>query len=189
MAKQEITNLTIEEKIEKWKELHGGVSVLPVGDKKCYLRDPNMRDYTRAFTVMQDQGNSAFGDEMLQTLWLEGDPEIKTDNDYFAPAKKEVMKMLRYDDPIINELPDRRKEIIIGDARAVIRVITKEDVSIAERKNPADKPFVTQAALFDLVKIDCDPAFEDKQNAAIRFPLYQALEKVQNTKIAQLKKL
>ncbi|HAO08206.1 MAG TPA: hypothetical protein DCQ50_14750 [Chryseobacterium sp.] len=189
MAKQEIKNLTIEEKIEKWKESYGGVSVLPVEDKKCYLREPNMRDYTRAFTVMQDQGDSAFGDEMLQSLWLEGDKEILTDNDYFAPAKKEIMKMLRYDDPIINELPDRQKEIIIGGSRAVIRVITKEDVSIAERKNPSNKPFVTQSALFDLVKVEADPAFDDKQNPAIRFPLYQALEKAQNTKIAQLKKL
>lgn len=180
---------TLEQKIQEWKEKHGGVFELPVDDKTCYLRVPGMPDYQRAFTAMQDNGNSAFGEVMLEVLWLEGDKEIRTDNDYFSPAKKEVMKFLRYDDPIITDLPNRQKEIRIGDAVTVIRIITKEDVSMAERKNPSDKPFVTQNALYDLVKVSWDPVFDDKKNAAVRFPLFQAMEKIQNEKVAQLKKL
>lgn len=182
-------NKTLEQKIQEWKEKHGGVFELPVDDKTCYLRTPNMLDYQRAFTAMQDGGNSSFGDVMLEALWLEGDREIRTDNAYFSPAKKEVMKFLRYDDPIITDLENRQKEIRIGDAVTVIRVITKEDVSMAERKNPGDKPFVTQNALYELVKVSADRAFDDKKDAAVRFPLFQALEKIQNEKVAQLKKL
>jgi hypothetical protein len=182
-------NKNLDQKIKEWKEIHGGVFEMPVDDKTCYLREPNMDDYKRAFIAMQDNGNSAFGEVMLQSLWLEGDHEIKSNNDYFAPAKKEIMRLLRYDEPVITNLENRQKEIRIGDAVAVIRVITKEDVSNAEKRNPSDKPFVTQSVLFDLVKVSADSAFDNPKDASIRFPLYQALEKVQNEKVAQLKKL
>lgn len=187
MSTKEIKNL--DQKIQNWKEQYGGVWHLPVDDKECYLRDPNMEDYKRAFIAMQDDGDSAFGEVMLTSLWLEGDHEIKTNNDYFSPAKKEITKMLRYDDPEIVELEDRQNQIKIGDFSTVIRVITKEDIKAAERRNPSGKPFVTQGALYDLIKVSGDPVFDDKKNASIRFPLYQAIEKVQNKKIAQIKKL
>ena len=71
----------------------------------------------------------------------------------------------------------------------MIRVITREDIRLAEKKNPANKPFQTQEALFDMVVISKDAEFEDKNNPDFRFPLYQAIEKLQNQKIGRLKKL
>ncbi|WP_155845003.1 hypothetical protein [Chryseobacterium daeguense] len=180
---------SLEEKINGWKQQYGGVFELPIDDKICYLREPKIEDYKKAFIAMQNDGEVGFGETMITELWLEGDNVIKTDNDYFTPAKKEIMRMLNYDEPEIKEVGDRQHEIVIGDVRTVIRVITKEDLKAAERRNPSGKPFVTQAALYDLVKVSADPEFEDRNNATIRFPLYQAIEKVQNKKIAQLKKL
>ncbi len=179
----------LEQKIKEWKEIHGGVYELPVDDKICYLREPNIEDYKRAFIAMQNDGDTAFGETMINSLWLDGDTEIKTDNDYFTPAKKEITKMLNYEEAEITALENRQNEIKIGDARTVIRVITKEDLKAAEKRNPSGKPFVTQAALYELVKVSADEAFADTKDASIRFPLYQAIEKVQNKKIAQLKKL
>lgn len=186
MAKE---NKNIDQLIAGWKEQHGGVYSLPVEDKICYLREPNIEDYKRAFIAMQNDGDTAFGETMINSLWLDGDSEIKTDNDYFTPAKKEITKMLNYEEAEITSLENRQHEIKIGDAKTTIRVITKDDLKAAEKRNPSGKPFVTQAALYDLVRISADEAFNDAKNAAIRFPLYQAIEKVQNKKIAQLKKL
>lgn len=186
MAKE---NKITDQQIAEWKEKHGGVYALPVEDKICYLREPNIDDYKRAFIAMQNDGDTAFGETMINSLWLDGDSEIKTDNDYFTPAKKEITKMLNYDEAEITSLENRCHEIKIGDAKTTIRVITKDDLKTAEKRNPSGKPFVTQAALYELVKVSADEAFNDPKNAAIRFPLYQAIEKVQNKKIAQLKKL
>lgn len=180
---------TLDQKIQEWKELHGGVYALPVEDKICYLREPNIDDYKRAFIAMQNDGDTAFGETMINSLWLEGDTEIKSDNDYFTPAKKEITKMLNYEEAEITALENRQHEIKVGSAKTVIRVITKDDLKAAEKRNPSGKPFVTQSALYDLVKISADEAFNDTKNASFRFPLYQAIEKVQNKKIAQLKKL
>lgn len=185
MKKQEVT----QEQIKAWKQEYGEIYALPVDDKTAYLRAPKMKDYKRAFTAMKRHGDVAFGEAMLTTLWIGGDEEVKNVDDYFFTARKELMEFFNYEDPEINSLPGQKSEIIIDGQRCVIRVITRQDLKMAEKANPGDKPFVTQEKLFDMVCQEKDKAFEDRENAAIRFPLFQAIEKLQNKKTAMLKKL
>ena len=148
-----------------------------------------MKDFKRGFSALQDDSEVAFGEEMLSTLWLGGDEELRKDDDYFLSARKEVAKLLKYDDAEI--IPADRNHIIkIGDEQVAVRVITREDLKISEKKNPSQKPFVTQEALFDLIKVGEVPAaFEDRDNPEIRFPLYKAIQDLQSRKVSQLKKL
>ncbi|MCT2563949.1 hypothetical protein [Chryseobacterium herbae] len=178
-----------QEQINEWKEKHGGVYALPVEDKTGYLREPNMNDYKRAFSAMQKNGDIAFGEELLSALWLGGDEAIKTQDEYFLTAKKVLIDFFNYPDAIINNIAKGKTEILIGDERCVIRVITREDLKLSEKRNPTGKPFVTQEALFNMVCEDKTEGFEDVKRAEIRFPLYQAIESLQNKKIGQLKKL
>ncbi|MDV6170234.1 hypothetical protein R1T16_17490 [Flavobacterium sp. DG1-102-2] len=178
-----------EKQIKDWKAQYGDVWEFPVDDKKAYLRDPKMTDFKRAFTAMQNEGDIAFGEEMLTSLWIGGDTDIKTNDEYFLPARKSLIKFFNYDDAETTTLEGRQTEIKIGEARCVVRVITREDLRIAEKKNPSNKPFVTQEKLFEMVCVEKDAFFDDKNNAAIRFPLYQAMERLQNQKVAILKKL
>lgn len=185
MKNTEIT----QEQIQEWKERYGVVYAMPVDEKVAYLREPNMLDYKMGFSKMEDEGELAFGEAMINSLWLGGDEEIRNDDAFFIPAKKELVKLLKYDDAIVTDLPNRQKEIRIGEAVAVVRIITREDLRMAERKNPNSKIFITQEVLFDMIKVSADEDFEDKNNASIRMPLYKALEQIQNQKVAQLKKL
>lgn len=178
-----------QEQINEWKAKFGGVTSLPVEDKIAYLRDPNMIDFKRAFTAMQKGGDIAFGEELLSALWLGGDDIIKTQDEYFLPAKKVLIDFFNYTDAVINNLKDGKSEVVIGSEKCVIRVITREDLRLSERKNPQGKPFVTQEILFDTICVEKSDGFNDKNNAEIRFPLYQAIESLQNKKIGQLKKL
>lgn len=182
-------NSITQEQINEWKEKHGGVWELPVEDKTGYLRDPKMLDFKRAVTAMQKNGEIAFGEELLSALWLGGDSAIKTDDEYFLTAKTELVDFFNYPDAEVNELKNRNHEIIIGDERCVVRVITREDLRLCEKKNKQAKPFVSQELLFDMVVVEKTEAFDDKNNPEIRFPLYSALEKLQTKKVAQLKKL
>ncbi len=59
-----------QEQINEWKEKYGGVYRLPVDDKTAYLREPKMKDYKRAFTAMQNDGDLAFGEEMINLLFM-----------------------------------------------------------------------------------------------------------------------
>lgn len=177
-----------EKKIQEWKDKYGGVYHLPVEDKSAYLREPNMIDFKRAFTAMQKNGDVAFGEEMLEALWIEGDSEIKTEDEYFFAARKTLIDFFNYEDATIDKEGNRFK-ITVGSESCLVRIITRDDLKIAERKNPSGKPFVTQEKLFEMVVIEKSAVFDDKNNAEIRFPLYKAIETIQNSKIATLKKL
>ena len=177
-----------QEQIQEWKEKFGGVYELPIEDKSAFLKEPKMQDFKRAFTAMQKGGDIAFGEEMINALWIAGDEEIRKDDDYFLPARKELVDFFNYPDAIINKTKSGN-EIIVDDKKCVVRVITREDIRLAEKKNPAGKPFQTQEALFEMIVVSKDSEFDDKNNPDLRFPLYQAIEKLQNQKIGRLKKL
>ena len=178
-----------QKQIDAWKEQHGVIYELPVEDKTAYLREPKMNDFKRAMTALTKDGDVAFGEEMLNVLFIGGDIEVKNDDTYFLPALKQLVDFFNYDDAEITSLENRKSKITIGSESCIVRVIGREDIATAERKNPAGKPFVTQEQLFEMICLEKTAGFDDKQNAAMRFPLYQAIEKLQNLKIARLKKL
>ena len=179
-----LTNKELQELELKYGELYD----LPVGDKLAHLRAPNMADYKRAFSAMQKGGDIDFGEAMLEALYVGGDIEIKTVDAYFLPARKVLMEFFNYDDAVITNLKNEQSEIKIGENKCVVRIITRDDLKLAEKKNPSGKPFVTQEKLFDLVCVSKDEAFNDRNNAQLRFPLFQAIEQLQNQKVALLKK-
>ncbi len=173
---------------EKWHQEHGDVYDLPVGDKMGHLRQPKMTDYKRGFKAMMNGGDIAFGEEMLRALWLGGDKEILEVDEYFLPARKQIKEFLDYEDAEITPLENRKSKVTIDGHSCIIRFITREDLKRAEGENPSNKTFVTQEKLFERVCLEKDEAFTNRNNADIRFPLYTALEKLQNQKYASLKK-
>ena len=176
-----------QKQINEWKEKYGEVYELPVEDKTAYLRGPKMSDFKRAFTALQES-EIAFGETLLNALFIGGDEEIKTNDAYFFPARKELKEFFIYDDAVIID-EGNNSIIVIGGAKCKVRIIGRQDIKIAEKNNPSGKAFVTQEKLFERVCIEKDDAFNDRENASIRFPLYQAIEKLQNKKVAIIKKL
>lgn len=178
----------IQQQIEDWKKQYGGVYELPSDDKVAYLREPKMLDFKRAFTAMQSDGDLAFGETLLEALFIGGDREMLSNDDYFLPARKKLVNFFVFEDAEITQ--DGSNFIItIGEVKCTVRKIIRQDIKTAEKKNPSGKPFVTQEKLFDLICKEKDEAFNDKNNAAVRFPLYQAIEELQNSKVASIKKL
>lgn len=177
------------EQINDWKKEHGGVYQLPVDDKTAYLREPKMKDFKRAFTAMQTGGDLAFGEEMITLLFIGGDAAIKTDDAYFLPARKVMKEFFNFEEAVVSPGEKNNTIITIDGHSCEVRIITREDLKTAERNNPSGKPFVTQEKLFDAVCISKDSGYDDRDNASLRFPLYQAIEQLQNKRLATIKKL
>lgn len=173
--------------LKEWKEKHGGGFILEVDDKVCYLRSPKMHDWKRAMSLLQEDGENALAESLLGSCWLGGDEEIKTNDSYFLSAKKKLVKLFEYPEAVVKHNGDKVC-ISIGKNTCEVRQITRDDLNFAEARNPSNKPFVTDEKLFDEIKISADKAFDDKNNAAIRFPLYKALDQLQQQKMAVLKK-
>lgn len=177
-----------EKQLVELEKTHGELYELPVGDKMAFLRAPNMADFKRAFSAMQRGGDIDFGEAMLGALFVGGDIEIKTVDDYFLPARKALVDFFNYDDAVVKDLGNGTFEIKIGEHKCVVRKITRNDLKLAEKKNPSGKPFVTQEKLFESVCISKDDVFNNRADASVRFPLFQAIEQLQNEKVAILKK-
>ncbi len=176
------------EQIEAWKKEFIDVYSLFLEDKVCYLKKPTMLNWKKAFTILQDEGENEFALSLLNSCWIYGDEEIKTDDNYFLSAKEKLTILFEYNDAEITKLKDCYK-ITINGKSCTVKPISRQFLDISERKNPANKPFVTSEKLFDLIKIKSDKEFNDKKDAEFRFPLYKAIEKLQKQKVTIVKKL
>ena len=112
-----------QEQIQEWKEKFGGVYELPIEDKSAFLKEPKMQDFKRAFTAMQKGGDIAFGEEMINALWIEGDEEIRKDDEYFLPARKELVDFFNYPDASIKQVKNGH-EITIEEKTCVVRAVS-----------------------------------------------------------------
>lgn len=184
MRKAKIT----QEQISSWKAKYPGVYRLEVGDKVAYLKEPDVTSWKRAMHALADDGSIGFSLALIEGNWLDGDDEIKTNDDYLLSAKDLLAKLFDYDDAVF--IKEGNSFVITVNGKiAKVRPITREVISRAEQKNPGSKPFVTQELMFDAIKLEVDEAFNDRNDAAFRLPLYKALEEMQKQKVASLKKL
>lgn len=81
------------EQIEKWKKEHGGVNVIEVEDKRCYLK-PLTRPIVSLATAAAATDTFAFSETVLANCWLDGDEEIKTEDAYFYGANRIISELV-----------------------------------------------------------------------------------------------
>lgn len=177
-----------KKQIEEWKAKHGDVYELPVGDKVAYIKAPNMADQKRAVGALMRGSEIDYAENMLAAIFLGGDEEVKKDDKYFYPAKKAITSLFDYDDPEV-EVKDGNYHITIDGHKCIVRFPNRSEVRLAESKNKSNKPFVTQEKLFEQICIEKDEAFNNRNNAKLRMPLYRYLEELKDAKVAVIKKL
>lgn len=76
-----------KEQIAGWKKKHGEVFQITVEGKSCVLRRPTRRDLSYVSTIKEDKIQVL--ETLLNQLWVDGDKEIKEDDQlFFAVAQK-----------------------------------------------------------------------------------------------------
>lgn len=76
-----------KEQIAGWKKKHGEVFQITVDGKSCVLRRPTRRDLSYVSTIKEDKLQVL--ETLLNQLWVDGDKEIKEDDQlFFAVAQK-----------------------------------------------------------------------------------------------------
>lgn len=76
-----------KEQIAGWKKKHGEVFQITVDGKSCVLRRPTRRDLSYVSTIKEDKIQVL--ETLLNQLWVDGDKEIKEDDQlFFAVAQK-----------------------------------------------------------------------------------------------------
>lgn len=79
---KELKGQASQEQINKWKEMHGKVFKYEVEDKVCYLRQVDRNTYSLAASKITTSP-AKFNETVIKEIWLGGDEEIKTNDQYY----------------------------------------------------------------------------------------------------------
>lgn len=83
----------MEAKIKDWKKKYGEIFEITVEDKKAYLRKPDRKILAFAMTKIQTDP-LGFAEVLLNNCWLDGDEELKTNDDYFLAISSQLDKLV-----------------------------------------------------------------------------------------------
>ena len=91
-----------QEKIEGWKKQHGDIYLIEVEDKACVVRKPNRKDLSFAMLLKDDP--IKFNETLLNNLWVDGDEELKTNDDYFLAVSSQLGELLQIKEATLKKL-------------------------------------------------------------------------------------
>ncbi len=92
-----------KEQIKEWKDKHGDVWKLVVGDKEAYIRTPTRKEISASSTMaLNDPVKS--NEFLLKACWLAGDNEIKEVDSYFFGAMSQLEQIVEVKEAVIKKL-------------------------------------------------------------------------------------
>jgi hypothetical protein len=92
-----------KEQIQEWKTKHGYVFCIEVDGKGCYLRVPTRAEL--GFAAESAKTNPLnFNEVILRECWLDGDEEIKTDDNLFLSVSGKLSEMIEIKEAQIKKL-------------------------------------------------------------------------------------
>lgn len=90
-----------KEQLAGWKKKHGELFEITVDDKSCVLRKPNRKDLSYV-SVASD--NVKMCEVLMKQLWVDGDPEMQEDDNYFLAAMSQMEEVLKVKESKIKKL-------------------------------------------------------------------------------------
>jgi hypothetical protein len=92
-----------KEQVENWKGKHGDVFRVQVEDKSCYLKKPSRK--ALGYASMAGKENPLkFNEVLLNDCWLDGDAEIKTNDDLFLSVSSKLAELIEVKEAELEKL-------------------------------------------------------------------------------------
>jgi len=92
-----------KEQIAEWKAKHGDIFLIKVEDKACYLRKPSRKVLGYASVAGKDNPLK-FNEVILNDCWLNGDEEIKTNDDLFLSISPKLTELIEVKEAELEKL-------------------------------------------------------------------------------------
>jgi hypothetical protein len=104
MSKAELKGQVLKSQIDDWKKQHGVVKAIIVNNTHiCYVKEPSRTEVEYASTIAGTnplQSNAI----LLDSVWLGGSEEIRTDNKLFYGASKRLTELIGAKEAILVDL-------------------------------------------------------------------------------------
>lgn len=92
-----------EKQIREWKERYRDIYEITVDGRVCYLRKPNRRELSYA-SMAGKSDPMKFNETILQQCWLDGDEEIKTEDELFLGVSAQVAQLVEVKEAELKKL-------------------------------------------------------------------------------------
>jgi hypothetical protein len=92
-----------QEQIAEWKQKHGDIFLLKVGEKSCYLKSPSRKAMSYATVAGKTDPIKKF-EVILNDAWLGGDEEIKTNDKLFLSSISYLDNLLDLEEANLEKL-------------------------------------------------------------------------------------
>jgi hypothetical protein len=92
---------TDEKQIAEWKKAHGDIYLIETQGKKCIVRKPTRKEYSYISVV---KNPIKAQETLLNQIWLDGDEEIKTNDDLFFAVCSQLEDVLKIKEAEIKKL-------------------------------------------------------------------------------------
>lgn len=179
-----------EEQLQAWKEKYGNVYQLTAEDgKTCLVFDPltSLTIMSLAFASMK-KSMALFVKTILANCWLCGDPEILTVETYANSLEKDVDDIAVIPDVKVSRVGNK----FVLDCEGVkleTRMAFREDVVLAEQKNPTREPFQTNIHLLKRIALDEEQLKQVEANTRVYIGFLSSLDRVKDKIAVSVKKL
>lgn len=90
-----------KQKVEEWKKQHGEIFQLETQGKSCIVRKPTRKEYSYVSVV---KNPIKAQETLLNQIWLDGDEEIKTNDDLFFAVCSQLEYVLAIKEAEIKKL-------------------------------------------------------------------------------------
>jgi len=89
--------------VEEAKKKYGEIYSVKIGDSKCFLKQPNRKDLSRATAV---GGNDAikFNEILLEACFIGGDESFKTDDSKFFAIGPVLADLIKFEEAEVKKL-------------------------------------------------------------------------------------
>lgn len=87
--------------INELKKKHGAIYEITVDDKRCIVRKPNRKDLSYVSAVSNPVQMT---ETLLNQLWVEGDEEIRQDDELFLAAASKLGEVVKIKEAEIKKL-------------------------------------------------------------------------------------
>lgn len=92
-----------KEQIVEWKKKHGSIFLLEVEGSKVYLKKPGRKELSLA-TTMSEGDPIAFNESIINSCWLAGDEDVKTDDSKFLAISSKLETIIEVAEASVKKL-------------------------------------------------------------------------------------
>lgn len=177
------------EQHQQWKEKYGTYYELEVNGKSCFIFDPsNSIVIMKALVQAQAKSSADYVDSLVANCWLDGDTELKTDDQFKLGIVDQAEALLDIPEPSIEYNDGEKQATIIVDGKAIkVSYASRQQVKVAEDRNRSGKPLDTQIHLLNAIAKKEDVE-EWVKTPRLYLSLLLAMDKVKDKKYVSLKK-